>query len=120
MTSSVAWLISRSGAIAPISTGVVDAAYLVRLMRASSTREIVVEFEDSCTVVSSGYAEEVARRFLRDAEPPQHLRVDRSGRVTVLVGPRDPQEPPTDYRSIENALEPRRARSHRSGRSSSL
>jgi len=117
MSVSLGWVISRSGAISPISSGVLDAAYLVTLMRGSSTREVVVEFEDSCTVVSTSYAEEVARRFLRDPEPPQHLRVDRSGSVAILVGPRYPLEQPADHRSVQTALEPGRARSHRSGRS---
>jgi hypothetical protein len=120
MSGGVAWLISRSGAIAPVSAGVLDAAYLVRLSHGSSTREIVIEFEDSCAVVSSGYAEEVARRFVRDAEPPRHLRVDRAGSVTVLVGPRDPMELPADNGAVETALEPRRARNHRPGRASAL
>jgi hypothetical protein len=83
------WLISRSGAIAPPSGSLLDAAYLVRLMCGSRSRDVIVEFADSSLVVSNGYAEEVARRFLRDVEPPRHLRVDVSGRVIVLVGPRE-------------------------------
>lgn len=117
MSSGLGWLISRSGAIAPVSARVFDAAYLVRLVQGSSTREIVVEFEESCAVVSTGYAEEVARQFLRDAEPPEHLQVDRSGAVTVIVGPREPKQASPSLRSAETTFEPRRARSHRRGAS---
>jgi hypothetical protein len=117
MSGGLGWLISRSGAIPPISMGVLDAAYLVTLMQGTSKREIVVEFEDSCTVVSTGYAEEVVRRFVRDAEPPQHLRVDRAGSVSVLVGPRYALQPHAGDRPVEAALEQRRARSRRPGRS---
>jgi hypothetical protein len=118
MSDNLGWLISRSAAIAPVSARVFDAAYLVRVMQGSSTREIVVEFEDSCAVVSTGYAEEVARRFLQDAEPPQHLQVDRSGVVTVLIGPREPEKPSPGFHASETGFEPGRARSHRRGTAS--
>jgi hypothetical protein len=82
------WLVSRSHAIAPPSDGDFDAAYLVLLSRGSTLREVVVEFVAPSAVTSVGYAEEVARPFQRDDEPPQHLIVERDGRVRVLIGAR--------------------------------
>lgn len=117
MSTPTGWLITRSGAIAPPSGGFLDAAYLVKLIRGSTTREVVVEFEESSAVVSNGYAEEVARRFLRDAEPPQHLWVDCSGTIRVLVGPREPTALSADPEPHEDEVEPRRARLHRRGAS---
>jgi hypothetical protein len=114
MSAAAGWLISRSGAIAPPSGSLLDAAYLVRLTRGSSTRDVIVEFADSSAVVSNGYAEEVARRFLGHDEPPRHLRVDVSGSVNVLAGPRQP----TDDTPDQIEFEPRRARNHRRGTSS--
>jgi hypothetical protein len=88
MSAEAAWLIAKSAAIAPPTGSVYGAAYLVRLMRGSSRREVIVEFADSSAVVSNGYAEEVTRRFLRDDEPPQHLVVEAAGAVRVELGPR--------------------------------
>lgn len=82
-----AWLIARSRAVEPPSGQLLNSAYAVQLTRDSSTRDVVVEFADVSTVASNGYAEEVARRFVCDAEPPQSLLVQRSGSVTVVVGP---------------------------------
>jgi len=117
MSSVPGWLISRSSAISAPSGSLLDAAYLVRLSRGVSTREVIVEFADSSSVVSNGYAEEVARRFLRDAEPPQHLRVEASGLISVLVGPREPSLPDARHDHVD--LAPGRARNHRRGTSSS-
>ena len=106
-----AWVIIKSGAIAPISEPTFDAAYRVRMTRGSSTRELVVEFAAPSSLTSVGYAEEVARRYLTDSEPPQHLQVDRQGTVQVLHGPLAPtpedHDPPGWSRR-----EPRRARRH--------
>jgi hypothetical protein len=89
MSAEAAWLIAKSGAIAPPAGSVYGAAYLVRVMRGSSRRGVIVEFANSLTVVSTGYAEEVTRRFLRDDEPPQHLVVEAAGTVRVERGPRE-------------------------------
>jgi hypothetical protein len=68
-------------------------------------------------VVSVGYAEEVARRFLRDAEPPQRLLVDVSGSVSVVVGPRESAGEEPDLVPARIHAEPRRARTRRRGAS---
>lgn len=60
------WSVSRFHAIAPPSNGDFDAAYLVRLSRGSTLRDVVVEFAAPSAVTSVGYAEEVARPFQRD------------------------------------------------------
>ena len=91
-------------------------AYLVRLTRGSTTRSVVVEFADSSAVVSTGYAEEVARRFLRDEEPPQRVVVEASGGVDIVVGPCQPtngEATASLTRVAERA--PQRARQHRRG-----
>jgi hypothetical protein len=85
-----AWLIARSRAVEPPSGQLLNSAYAVQLTRDASTRDVVVEFADVSTVASNGYAEEVARRFVCDAEPPQSLLVQRSGSVKVVVGPLEP------------------------------
>jgi len=85
-----AWLIARSRAVEPPSGQLLNSAYAVQLTRDTSTRDVVVEFADVSTVASNGYAEEVARRFVCDAEPPQSLLVQRSGSVKVVVGPLAP------------------------------
>ena len=103
------WVIVKSGAIAPISEPTFDAAYRVRMTRGSSTREVVVEFAAPSTLTSIGYAEEVARRFLTDREPPQHLLVDRQGVVKVLHGPL-PATPEDEDGPGWSGREPQRAR----------
>jgi len=90
------WLIGKSGAIAPPSGSAFDAAYTVRLTRGLSTREVVVEFAAPSRVESVGYAEEVARRFLANAEPPEHLTVDVGGNVHLLTGARPTVEDAPD------------------------
>jgi hypothetical protein len=118
MSAEAGWLIARSGAIAPPAGSVCGAAYLVRVIRGSSRREVIVEFADSLAAVSNGYAEEVARRFLRDDEPPQHLVVDAAGTVRVERGPRETiADDDGDSRALPSAQDPQRARSHRRGTS---
>ena len=118
MSAEAAWRIAKSGAIEPPRGSVYGAAYLVRVMRGSSRREVIVEFVDSSAVTSNGYAEEVTRRFLRDDEPPQHLVVEAAGTVRVHRGPRkttdDDEGAP---RASPSAQDPQRARNHRRGTS---
>jgi hypothetical protein len=114
MSAQAAWLIAKSGAIAPPAGSVYEAAYLVRVMRGSSRREVIVEFADSSAVASNGYAEEVTRRFLRDDEPPQHLVVEAAGTVRVERGSRVPiDNVEGDSRASSSAQSPQRARSRR-------
>ena len=110
------WLVDRSQAIAPRSDDF-DAAYLVRLSRGSILREVVVEFTAPSAVASVGYAEEVARPYQRDHEPPQHLIVERDGSVRVLVGAREHDVGEAASRAREDARsrDPQRARAHRRG-----
>jgi hypothetical protein len=116
MSAVAAWLIAKSGAIAPPRGSVCGAAYLVRVMRGSSRREVIVEFADSSAVVSTGYAEEVTRRFLRDDEPPQHLVVEAAGTVRVELGPRESIDDDESGSSASpSAQAPQRARSHHRG-----
>jgi hypothetical protein len=89
MSKDVGWSIERSGAIPPPPGSSHDAAYLVRVARGISKRQVIVEFADSSAVVSNGYAEEVTRRYLRDDEPPQHLVVEVTGAVRVQTGVRE-------------------------------
>ena len=118
MSAQAGWLIAKSGAIAPPTGSVCGAAYLVRVMRGTSRREVIVEFADSSAVVSNGYAEEVTRRFLRDDEPPQHLVVEAAGTVRVELGPRETiDDARRDPRASPSAQGPQRARSHRRGAS---
>jgi len=114
MSADAAWVIERSGAIAPPRGSVYGTAYLVRLTRGSSRREVIVEFADSSAVASTGYAEEVTRRFLRDDEPPQHLVVEAAGTVRVERAPRESvDDDEGDSRSSPAAHSPQRARSRR-------
>src|SRR5262245_19604025 len=111
MSAEAVWLIAKSGAIVPPTFGVEGAAYLVRLIRGSSRREVIVEFADSVAVASTGYAEEVTRRFLRDDEPPQHLVVEAAGTVRVELGPRVTiDDDDVDSRASPFAQDPQRAR----------
>lgn len=79
------WLIVKSWAIAPPSGDEYDAAYRVRLRdRAGATRDLIVEFAAPSALASVGYAEEIARRFLRESEPPGHVVVDVTRNVAVV------------------------------------
>jgi hypothetical protein len=89
MTKEMSWSIERSGAIPPPDGSNHGAAYLVRVARGISKRQVIVEFADSSAVVSNGYAEEVTRRYLRDDEPPQHLVVEATGAVRIQTGARE-------------------------------
>ena len=91
------WLIKKTTAIEPPSGRDFDAAYLVRLTEDSMTREVVVEFATPSVMASSGYAEEVTRPYLRDAEPPQRLVVQVGGHVHV---PDESPAPELPYRDI--------------------
>jgi hypothetical protein len=82
------WTIVRSSAIGPPEGSACESAYLVRVERGASKRELIVEFADRDAVVSNGYAEEVTRGFLKDEEPPQHVVVEVSKDVRVVSGPR--------------------------------
>lgn len=107
------WTIVRSSAVSPPDGSSCESAYLVRVSRGASTRDVVVEFADTTAVLSNGYAEEVARRFLADAEPPRHLVVEVSKDVRVVAGPRDATEDPHDGPANDGAA--RRARTRRRG-----
>jgi hypothetical protein len=111
-----AWLIAKSGAIAPPTGSPHGAAYLVRVVRGSSRREVIVEFADSSAVVSNGYAEEVTRRYLRDDEPPQHVVVEATGTVRVERGPRETVDGDGgESRASPSVQRSQRARTHRRG-----
>lgn len=114
--SKVSWAIVRSGAIGPPDGSACESAYLVRVVRGSSTRDVIVEFADTAAVVSNGYAEEVTRRFLRDDEPPQHLVVEVSTDVRVVTGPREGGDEPLEYGvSVPRESQLGRARTRRRG-----
>ena len=117
MSTDPTWLIIKSGAIPPPSGSVHGSAYLVKVTRGSSKRDVIVEFADSSAVISNGYAEEVTRRFLRDTEPPQHLIVEPEGNVRVERGPREGviDDVDDDGSATPAARSPQRARSHRRG-----
>jgi hypothetical protein len=44
-------------------------------------REVVIEFAAPSSLTSVGYAEEVARRFLREEEPPPYVVISVDGDV---------------------------------------
>jgi hypothetical protein len=115
MNSAMPWLISGCRAVAPPSGQLLNAAYAVRLARGGSTRNVVVEFADVSTVASNGYAEEVARRFVCNLEPPRHLVVQRSGSVEIVAGPPEAPSERPDVLASNVTQAPRRARSHRRG-----
>jgi hypothetical protein len=79
------WLVDRSTAIAPVSGGRCDAAYVVKLSSGAALREVVVEFAAPSTVVSCSYAEEVARRFQQEPDLPRHVVLERDGTVHVVT-----------------------------------
>jgi hypothetical protein len=86
-----AWLIEKTHAIEPPSGRDFDSAYLVRLTGGSVTRDVVIEFAAPSVVASIGYAEEVTRPYLRDAEPPEHLVVQVGGAVQALDKSPEPE-----------------------------
>jgi hypothetical protein len=63
-----------------------DAAYTVRLTDTASgaTHDLVVEYAAPSVLASVGYAEEIARRFLRQSDPPSHFIVDLERSVRVM------------------------------------
>lgn len=82
------WSISKSWAIAPPTGNAYDAAYTVRLSHDNeSIHDLIVEFEAPSAVASVGYAEEVARKYLRGAPLPRHVVVDIRGAVRVREEP---------------------------------
>jgi hypothetical protein len=113
VSAEAAWLIAKSGAISPPTGSVCGAAYRVRVTRGSARREVIVEFADSSAVVSAGYAEEVARQFLRDDEPPQHVIVEAPGTVRVELGPREGVDEDEGGPHVASSPQGRRARSRR-------
>lgn len=79
------WSISKTWAIEPPTGDRYDAAYIVRMEDdAGSVHDLVVEFEAPSALACVGYAEEIARRFWRDAEPPIHVQVDVKRRVRAV------------------------------------
>lgn len=115
MTSPVPWSISGCRAVAPPSGRLLNSAYAVQLAREGSMRNVVVEFADVSVVASNGYAEEVARRFVRDVEPPRRLVVQPSGSVKVVLGP---AEASGEVLSVRPSMVPggtQRARTRRRG-----
>ena len=107
------WTIVRSSAVSPPDGSSCESAYLVRVSRGSSTRDVVVEFADTTAVLSNGYAEEVTRRFLGDDEPPRHLVVEVSKDVRVVTGPREATNDRHDVPPNGGVV--RRARTRRRG-----
>ena len=117
MSGVPVWLISKSSAISAPSGSLLDAAYLVRVTRGSWMRDVIVEFADSSSVVSNGYAEEVTRRYLADDEPPRHLVVEVSTNVRVVAGPGDDNEPAALRTGVQDVAGGR-ARARRRGHQS--
>jgi hypothetical protein len=78
------WRITRTWAIAPPSGAGFDSAYTVRMTQPDETRhDLIIEFAAPSALTSVGYADEIARRFQRDAVPPDHVVVDPQRRVQV-------------------------------------
>lgn len=82
------WSITKSWPIAPPTGAGYDAAYIVRLTdpATGSTRDLVVEYAHPSALASVGYAEEIARRFVGESDPPPHVIVDTE-RVVRVVDP---------------------------------
>jgi len=89
------WSISRSWAIAPPTGAEFDAAYIVRLTDTAreATHDLVVEYAAPSALASVGYAEEIARRFLRQGDPPLHVIVDTHRAVRVVAESGESGEP---------------------------
>jgi len=109
------WLVDRSRAIAPVSGGECDAAYVVKMSCGTALRDVVVEFAAPSAVVSCGYAEELARRFQRDDDLPRHLVLERDGTVRVVAGADAALESDPPLGGDLPPARPQRARSHRRG-----
>jgi hypothetical protein len=109
------WLIGQVSAVSPTLGSAFDAAYRVKLSCGTTTRELVVEFAAPSAVASSGYAEEIARRFLSDEVPPQHVVVEIGGGLSVRTGPLSLASDETTSSTLPEPRELRRARSHRRG-----
>jgi hypothetical protein len=78
--------IVRTWAVPPPTGTDYDSAYIVRLAGAEdgTTHDLVVEYAAPSTLTSVGYAEEIARQFLRLTDPPHHVIVDTQGAVRVV------------------------------------
>jgi hypothetical protein len=101
------WEIRSVVAVSPTHVDDSDAAYLLKVAYGDEQAEVVVEFAAPSSVASSGYAEEVVRRFLADDEPPQRIVVERDGSVRIASSPLTAERAP---RSTGGSREPQRAR----------
>ena len=81
------WAIRSVVAVSPTNAEEFDAAYLLKVSYGDEVAEVVVEFAAPSSVVSSGYAEEIVRRFLAHDEPPQRVVVERDGSVGIAIVP---------------------------------
>jgi len=85
MKQQTGWSITKSWPVEPPTGAGYDSAYIVRLSDAAGvTRDLVVEFAAPSTLTSVGYAEEIARRFRDQADPPAHVVVDTSRDVRIV------------------------------------
>jgi hypothetical protein len=85
MKQQTGWSITKSWPVEPPTGAGYDAAYIVRLSDAAgTTRDLVVEFAAPSTLTSVGYAEEIARRFRSQVDPPAHVVVDTSRDVRIV------------------------------------
>jgi hypothetical protein len=85
MKQQTGWSITKSWPVEPPTGAGYDAAYIVRLSDAAgATRDLVVEFAAPSTLTSVGYAEEIARRFRSQVDPPAHVVVDTSRDVRIV------------------------------------
>jgi hypothetical protein len=91
--STPSWSIAKTWPVAPPSGEAYDAAYTVRLTETASgaTHDLVVEYAAPSALACVGYAEEIARRFLRQSDPPSHVIVDTERSVRVVAD--QPAEP---------------------------
>jgi len=84
--AGLAWSIKRSWAIEPPTGAQYDSAYIVRLAdTAGNEHDLVIEFEAPSVLTSVGFAEEIARRFRSDGDPPLHVFVDPERNVRVVA-----------------------------------
>ena len=106
------WEIRSIAAVSPTAPDDSDAAYLVKVAYGDEQAEVVVEFAAPSSVASSGYAEEVIRKYLTDDEPPQRVVVERDGSVRIATSPLTGSRA---TRSANGSPEPQRARARRRG-----